>query len=203
MKSTRAGFLAGATALVVVAGAAPRGFAVAAAAPAPAQTSLGAWLRMLPDGTVEMYTDKVEVGMGVPTGFAQFVADELDIPVSHVRPMLGDTSETVAAGGVGGSFSTYQGSPAIRNAAAEMRRILLTAASAKLGVPVAGLYVRDGVVHASPAENVAYVDLLAAFTPDPAFPLVGEGFSAAPKVPLLSTVQFASGSAKLVLRNTR
>jgi CO/xanthine dehydrogenase Mo-binding subunit len=183
MTTTRAGFLTGATALIVVAGAAPRGFAVAADAPAPAQTSLGAWLRMRPDGDVEMYTDKVEVGMGVPTGFAQFVADELDIPIDRVRPMLGDTSDTVAAGGVGGSFSTYLGSPAIRNAAAEMRRILLAAASKRLGVPVEGLYVRDGVVHASPAENVAYVDLLAAFTPDPAFPLVGDGFTSAPKVP--------------------
>ena len=71
MNATRAGFLSGATALIVVAGAVPHGFAVAADAPVPPETSLGAWLRMLPDGSVEMYTDKVEVGMGVPTGFAQ------------------------------------------------------------------------------------------------------------------------------------
>ncbi len=109
--STRATFLTGATALVVIAtGAGVGSFAVAADAPAPQKmTALGDWLRMLPDGTVEMYTDKVEVGMGVPTGFAQFVADELDVPFDRVRPMLGDTSETVSAGGVGGSFSTFAG----------------------------------------------------------------------------------------------
>ena len=109
--STRATFLTGTTALVVIAaGAGVHSFAVAADAPAPQKmTALGDWLRMLPDGTVEMYTDKVEVGMGVPTGFAQFVADELDVPFDHVRPMLGDTSETVNAGGVGGSFSTFAG----------------------------------------------------------------------------------------------
>ncbi len=122
-------------------------FAVAADAPAPKKmTALGDWLRMLPDGTVEMYTDKVEVGMGVPTGFAQFVADELDVPFDHVRPMLGDTSETVSAGGVGGSFSTFAGNFAIRNAAAEMRSILVTAAAQRLGVPTSQLSVHNGVI---------------------------------------------------------
>jgi CO/xanthine dehydrogenase Mo-binding subunit len=183
VNATRGGFLAGATALVVVAGTTPRGFAVAADAPAPASTTLGAWLRMLPDGTVEMYTDKVEVGMGVPTGFAQFVADDLDVPLGRVRPILGDTSTTVAAGGVGGSNSTFRGNAAIRNAAAEMRRILVTAAAAKLGTTPAQLYVMDGVVHASPSVSVAYTDLLAALVPDPKFPLTGEGFTTAPKVP--------------------
>ncbi len=183
MNASRAAFLTGATALIVVAGAAPRAFAVAADAPAPAETSLGAWLRMLPDGTVEMYTDKVEVGMGVPTGFAQFVADELDVPFARVRPMLGDTSDTVAAGGVGGSNSTFRGNAAIRSAAAEMRRILVTAAAKHLGMTPEALYVQDGVVHASPAASVPYTALLAALVPDPAFPLVGEGFTIAPKVP--------------------
>ena len=181
--STRAAFLTGATALVVVAGATPRGFAVAADAPAPATTSLGAWLRMLPDGTVEMYTDKVEVGMGVPTGFAQFVADDLDVPFASVRPMLGDTSTTVSAGGVGGSFSTFRGSAAIRGAAAEMRRILVAAAATRLGTTPEALYVRDGVVHANPSASVPYTDLLGALVPDPRFPLSGEAFTTAPKVP--------------------
>jgi len=176
-------FLTGAATLVVVAGARPQGFAIAADAPPPAETSLGAWLRMLPDGTVEMYTDKVEMGMGVPTGFAQFVADELDVPLARVRPILGDTATTVAAGGVGGSNSTYRGNAAIRNAAAEMRRILVAAAAKQLDVAPEGLYVREGVVHASPAVSVPYTALLAALLPDPAFPLVGEGFTAAPKVP--------------------
>jgi nicotinate dehydrogenase subunit B len=179
----RTAFLTSAAALIVVAGARPRGFAIAADAPPPAETSLAAWLRMRPDGAVEMYTDKVEMGMGVPTGLAQFVADELDVPLTRVHPILGDTSTTVAAGGVGGSNSTYRGSVAIRDAAAEMRRILLAAAGKQLGEPPEGLYVIDGVVHASPAVSVPYTALLGALLPDPAFPRVGEGFTTAPKVP--------------------
>ena len=186
--STRATFLAGTTALVVVvaAGGGVHSFAWAADAPPPAKmTTLGDWLRMLPDGTVEMYTDKVEVGMGVPTGFAQFVADELDVPFEHVRPMLGDTSDTVSAGGVGGSFSTYQGNFAIRNAAAEMRSILLAAAAQQLGVPVAQLSVNAGVIHVAgdATKTLRYTDVLSALAPDPVFPQTGEGFNVDLTVP--------------------
>ena len=185
--STRATFLAGTTALVVVAtGGGVHSFACAADAPAPTKmTGLGDWLRMLPDGTVEMYTDKVEVGMGVPTGFAQFVADELDVPFESVHPKLGDTIDTVAAGGVGGSFSTFAGNFAIRNAAAEMRSILLAAAASKLGVPVTQLTVKNGVVSVAgdPAKTLRYTEVLGALSPDPQFPLTGEAFFTAPKVP--------------------
>jgi nicotinate dehydrogenase subunit B len=178
--STRATFLAGSTALVVVAaGGGVRSFAVAADAPPPVKMSaLGDWLRMLPDGTVEMYTDKVEVGMGVPTGFAQFVADELDVPFERVRLLLGDTSDTVSAGGVGGSFSTYRGNFPVRNAAAEMRNVLLAAAAQRLGVPQSTLTVKDGVIAAGgdATKTLRYTDVLSALTPDPKFPMTGEGF---------------------------
>ena len=178
--STRATFLAGTTALVVVAtGGGVHSFACAADAPAPVKmTTLGDWLRMLPDGTVEMYTDKVEVGMGVPTGFAQFVADELDVPFERVRPMLGDTLDTVSAGGVGGSFSTYRGNFPVRNAAAEMRSILLAAAAQRLGVPASQLSVKNGVISLAgdATKTLRYTDVLSALAPDPKFPLTGEGF---------------------------
>lgn len=184
--TTRAEFLAGAGALVVVAAeGGVRSFAMAADAPPAHVTTLGSWVRMLPTGTVEVFTDKVEVGMGVATGFAQFVADELDIPVSRVRMMLGDTQTTVSAGGVGGSFSTYMGNFAPRHAAAEMRRILVAAASQRLGVPANRLVVVEGVVQSAddPSKRVRYEDVMMALYPDPAFPMTGEGFSTDLKVP--------------------
>lgn len=177
--TTRATFIGGSAALVVAFGAAgTRSFVAAADAPPKKSSTLGSWLRMLPDGTVEMYTDKVEVGMGVPTGFAQFVADELDIPFNSVKPILGDTSETVSAGGVGGSFSTLGGNFAIRHAAAQMRAILVNAAAKQLGLTPADVIVRDGTVRSLDdlSKSVRYVDVLAALSPDPSYPLTGEGF---------------------------
>jgi CO/xanthine dehydrogenase Mo-binding subunit len=185
--TTRATFLAGSTALVVAATAGGfTSFALAADAPAPTKMSgLGNWIRMLPDGTVEMYTDKVEVGMGVPTGFAQFVADELDVPFESVRPMLGDTQTTVSAGGVGGSFSTFRGNYVIRNAAAEMRAILLDAAASKLGVPATQLTVKNGVISVTgdASKTMRYTDVLTALAPDPTFPQTGDGFTVNITVP--------------------
>ena len=187
MKSTRATFLGGTTALVVVAaGGGMHSFACAADAPPPTpMTALGDWLRMLPDGTVELHTDKVEMGMGTPTGFAQFVADDLDVPFDHVSLVLGDTNATVAAGGVGGSFSTYMGNFAVRNAAAEMRSILVNAAAQRLGVPVSQLVVKDGVIRpvGDPSKMLRYSEVLGALTPDPKFPLTGAAFGTKIEVP--------------------
>ena len=184
--TTRASFLAGSTALVVAATTSGmHSFAYAADAPPARITTLGDWIRMLPDGTVEMFTDKVEVGMGVPTGFAQFVADELDVPFDAVKPMLGDTQQTVSAGGVGGSFSTFRGNFAIRNAAAEMRAILLNAAAQRLGVAPSQLTVRNGVIAVSgdASKTMRYTDVLGALATDPAFPTTGEGFTTDITVP--------------------
>lgn len=186
MKSTRATFL-GATALVVVAaGSGIHSFALAAdATPPTPMTALGDWLRMLPDGSVELHTDKVEMGMGTPTGFAQFVADDLNVPFNQVHLVLGDTNATVAAGGVGGSFSTFMGNFAVRNAAAEMRSILVNAAAQRFGVPVSQLVVKDGVIRpvGDPSKMLRYSDVLGALTPDPKFPLTGEAFSTKITVP--------------------
>jgi nicotinate dehydrogenase subunit B len=178
---TRAEFVAAGTAALVVA-ALPQGgtqsFAMAADAPAQT-TTLSNWLRMLPDGTVEVFTDKVEVGMGVATGLGQFVADELDVPFERIKMMLGDTDFTVSAGGVGGSNSTFMGNFALRNAAAQMRQILVAEAAARLGVPANKLTVTSGVIHpvGDASKSVKYTDVVAALFPSPAYPLRGTGFT--------------------------
>jgi nicotinate dehydrogenase subunit B len=175
--TTRATFLAGTTALVVGATAGGvRSLAYAAdAAPPVKMTTLGSWLRMLPDGTVEMCTDKVEIGMGTPTGLAQFVADELDVAFDKVQLVLGSTDKTVFAAGVGGSNSTARGNTAIRNVAAQMRSILLAAAARQLGVPAAQLSVNNGVIHVvgAPARTLRYTDVLSSLSPDPQLPITG------------------------------
>ena len=152
MSSTRAEFLtAGAAALAVVAlpGGGTRGFVMAAE---ERTSTLGDWLRMWPDGTVEVFTDKVEVGMGVTTGLGLLVADELDVPFSRIKMMLGDTDFTVSAGGVGGSNSTFMGNLPLRNAAATMRSILVKEASLRMNVPVDKLAVTD-VLHGMIGES--------------------------------------------------
>ena len=41
---------------------------------------LDSWLAIAPDGTVTVYSGKVDLGTGVETALAQIVAEELDVP---------------------------------------------------------------------------------------------------------------------------
>jgi nicotinate dehydrogenase subunit B len=141
--------------------------ASAAAPPPAAGTAAGAggidsWLAIAHDGRVTIFTDKVELGMGVSTAFAQIVAEELDVPVRSVSVVMGDTELTPDQHGVGGSTSISQGAVPVRQAAAEGRRVLLELASQQLGAPVERLSVRDGVVSLAddPAKRVSYGDLI-------------------------------------------
>src|SRR5579862_4288370 len=94
---------------------------------------LDAWLRIEKDGAIRVFTGKVEIGMGVETGFAQIVAEELNVAPGRVSFVMGDTSLTTDQGGVGGSTSIAMGAKPLRNVAATAHGLLLQLASQKLG----------------------------------------------------------------------
>jgi nicotinate dehydrogenase subunit B len=167
---TRREFLKNSGALIVAfsmppALLAPR--AGAAGAPAsswaagdPAQ--LDSWLAIAEDGSVTVFTDQLELGMGVETALGQIVAEELDVPFKAVSFVLGDTARTADQGGTGGSRSIESGARPLRNAAAEARRVLLDLAAARLGVRAGQLTVRDGIVRRmdDPSKAVSYGELI-------------------------------------------
>ena len=45
-------------------------------------TQLDSWLAVAPDGTVTVFSGKVDLGTGVETALAQIVAEELDVPLT-------------------------------------------------------------------------------------------------------------------------
>jgi nicotinate dehydrogenase subunit B len=154
-------------AIVVAFGMPPFVGSAGGAAPPPGPAAGGAggidsWLAIARNGAVTIFTDKVELGMGVSTAFAQIVAEELDVPVRSVSVVMGDTALTPDQRGVGGSTSISVGAVPVRQAAAEGRRLLLELASARLGAPVDRLTVRDGVVQRTddPAQRVTYGNLI-------------------------------------------
>ncbi len=108
------------------------------------------------------FVGKVEVGMGISTGFGQIVAEEIDVPFDRVTILMGDTALTPDQRGTGGSNGIMDGGSALRKASAEARRTLLGLASARLGVPVEQLTVQDGVVvvQGDPSKKVSYGELI-------------------------------------------
>src|SRR5476649_889907 len=130
-----AGLSAGLGAIVVAFTLRPEG-ALAQAAPLPGSLNtnrmLDAWIRINADGTATVFTGKVELGQGNVTALAQIAAEELDLPMSRVAMVSGDTSLTPNEGFTAGSQSIEYGGVALRLAAAEARAILLERAAAQL-----------------------------------------------------------------------
>jgi len=120
-----------------------------------------AFLRIAEDGTITCYTGKIEMGQGIITSLPQMMADELNVSVEKIRIIMGDTDICPWDQGTWGSQSTRIFGQLMRTATAEARGVLLELGSAKLGVPVSQLEVKDGVVTDTKdsKKNVSYAQL--------------------------------------------
>jgi CO/xanthine dehydrogenase Mo-binding subunit len=98
------------------------------------------------DGSVTLYTSKVDVGTGMRMALAQMAAEELGVSPSRVSVVEGDTATCPDQGGTGGSTGLVRGGTEIRAAAATARRALLTLGAAQLNRPAADLTITDGQV---------------------------------------------------------
>ena len=111
-----------------------------------ANRRLDQWLKFEADGTLTVYTGKVEIGQGVLTAMAQIAAEELDVSLAKLRIVSGDTVLTPDEGHTSGSRSIDEGGTALRYASAEARDLLLREAAKRLDMPLDKLTVEDGVI---------------------------------------------------------
>jgi CO/xanthine dehydrogenase Mo-binding subunit len=125
----------------------------AANAVAPAANQLDSWLVVAADGSVTVFSGKVELGTGVSTALRQIVAEELDVAFDRIAWVQGDSDRTVDQGSTVGSQTIKRGGAQLRQAAAEARAALLDLASAKLGAPVDSLVVAGGMVSVKGAAD--------------------------------------------------
>jgi CO/xanthine dehydrogenase Mo-binding subunit len=123
---------------------------------------LDAWLRINADGTATVYTGKIELGQGILTALSQIAAEELDLPLTRISMISGDTGRTPNEGMTAGSQSIENSGTALRLASAEVRAILLELAAKKLGAPAEALSVTDGVISTSDGRKVSYGELAGA-----------------------------------------
>jgi CO/xanthine dehydrogenase Mo-binding subunit len=121
---------------------------------------LDAWVRINPDGTITVFTGKVEYGQGIKTAFAQIAAEELDVPLDRIQVVMGDTARTPDEGMTVGSMSLQTSGNAIRYAAAEARQFMLSIAYEELEVPLDRLVVNAGVItDPESGRSISYWDL--------------------------------------------
>lgn len=126
-----------------------------------APTDFNAYLRIGEDGRVTLFTGKIEMGQGIHTSLPQMLAEELDVALDVVDPIMGDTALCPWDMGTFGSMSTRFFGPPMRKAAAEAKAVLKELAAERLRVPVARLATRDGAVYdtGNPTAAVTYAEL--------------------------------------------
>jgi CO/xanthine dehydrogenase Mo-binding subunit len=122
---------------------------------------LDAWIRISPNGNATVFTGKVELGQGILTALTQIAAEELELPLSRVRMISGDTAQTPNEGQTAGSQSIEMSGTALRFAAAEVRSILVELAAKRLSADPKTLTVAEGVISAPDGQMLSYADVVA------------------------------------------
>ena len=116
-----------------------------------------AWIHIGEDGTVSVYTGKVEVGQNIRTSLSQAVAEELKVPIASINMIMGDTDLVPYDAGTFGSRSTPQMGMQLRKAAATAREALLQMAATLWKTEVATLRASEGmVIHAAGGKKIGY-----------------------------------------------
>ena len=130
--------------------------------PEPPLDQADSWLAVHNDGSITLFSGKVELGTGVQTALSQLVAEELDVDIGRVTVVQSVTGRTPNQGSTTGSKTLQNGGPAVRRAAATARAVLLARASEHLAAPTDRLAVTDGVVSVTgaPTPSVSYAALI-------------------------------------------
>ena len=125
-------------------------------------TSLDSWLAILRDGTIKVFTGKVDLGTGIETSLAQIVAEELDVPFNRIHMVMGETAKTVDQGRTAGSNTIERAGPQLRQAVAAGRLEMLKMAAVRLEAPIEKLTVNDGLISVvgEPARKTTYAELI-------------------------------------------
>jgi xanthine dehydrogenase YagR molybdenum-binding subunit len=105
-----------------------------------------AWIRVGSDGRAAVVTAMQDIGTGTRTVMAQIAAEELGVPLSHVRVELGDSARGPFATLSAGSSTTPSMGPAVRAAAADAKRQIIEIAAQRYNLEERVLEIKDGQV---------------------------------------------------------
>jgi nicotinate dehydrogenase subunit B len=123
-----------------------------------ANPALNAWVRIAPDGAVTVFTGRVELGQGCLTVMKQIAADELDVALSRITLISGDTGQTPNEGVTAGSLAVKLGGAALGHACADARGTLVKVAADAWGISPDALKVQDGTIVGVDGRRMTYGD---------------------------------------------
>ncbi|NEI35888.1 molybdopterin-dependent oxidoreductase [Rhizobium leguminosarum] len=118
------------------------------------------FLRMDERGVATGYNGHVDLGTGIDTALSQIVAEELDLPLSAVHMVLGDTASTPDQGPTIASETIQVAAIPLRLAAAQARLFLVTEAARRFNAPIDGIAIEAGCLGWQD-KSCGYGDLIA------------------------------------------
>ena len=99
------------------------------------------------NGTVSIFSGKVDLGTGIRTAISQIAAEELDVSLSQIDLIQGDTLLTPDQGPTFGSLSIQNGGMQIRQACATAREALKSVAAKEWGVSPSDITTKNGACY--------------------------------------------------------
>ena len=167
IQSTRRGFLAAGTGLVLSLTLPLRGLAAKLGDPsqvdAEGSFAHNAFIRIGTDDTVTVLVKHLEMGQGPYTGLTTLVAEELDANWDQMQAVgaPADTSNFINSAlgvqGTGGSTSMMSSFLPMRQAGAAARQMLIAAAAAEWGVAAGEITIKAGILtHAASGKTSGF-----------------------------------------------
>ncbi|HLM49291.1 MAG TPA: molybdopterin cofactor-binding domain-containing protein, partial [Solirubrobacteraceae bacterium] len=93
-----------------------------------------AWIKLKPDGRVDVFAGTVDIGQGSKTVHTQIVADALGVPYDWVTMDNSNTDSSAVCTGTFASRGTFIGGNAVRYAAEKAKERILDIASKELEI---------------------------------------------------------------------
>ena len=122
---------------------------------------IDAWLHIGENGEITVFTGKVEVGQNIRTSLSQAVAEELRVPLSSIRMVMGDTQLVPFDMGTFGSRTTPVMNLQLRRVSAAARDALMALAAKQWNADPAKLIAADGkILDAKSNRSTSYSELV-------------------------------------------
>jgi CO/xanthine dehydrogenase Mo-binding subunit len=141
-----------------------------------------AWIKLKPDGRVDVFAGTVDIGQGSKTVHTQIVADTLGVPYDWVTMDNSNTDSSAVCTGTFASRGTFIGGNAVRFAAERVRERILEVASKELEIAAGDLEITDGEVVAkgAPDRKISVAEVAGAATYNYGELLSGQGTALKP-----------------------
>jgi isoquinoline 1-oxidoreductase beta subunit len=127
-----------------------------------------AWVHIADDNTITLISARSEMGQGVYTSMPMLIAEELNVDVRTVKVVIAPPNTKLYGNALlggpqltGGSTSVRDGWEKLRNAGAQVREMLLSAAASRWNVDRASLKADNGVVTGPGGKKATYGQLAA------------------------------------------